>query len=70
MTFTLHNIDENFILIHLTLATRIMKPPHTGEAVAEAIINIKEEFELNEKQIVAVSDAGRNVKKRIRLVAL
>lgn len=62
-TFTLHYISDSFDLTHLTLSTRILKHPHTGEAISEAILDIKEEFQLNDKEIFAVSDAGRNVKK-------
>ena len=70
ITFTYHYINEDFNLIHLTLATRTLKPPHTGEAISEAIFDIKEEFQLNTKEIFAVSDAGRNVKKGICLAGL
>ena len=60
-------IDNSFNLVKVTLAVQNITSRHTGDAILSEIENIIENFNLQDKKIYLVSDAGSNVLRAARL---
>lgn len=54
----------------LCLGLKRFPHPHTGQLLADAFNKIKEEFELNDKTILAVTDSGGNIKLGCHILGL
>ncbi|XP_065316492.1 uncharacterized protein LOC135925202 [Gordionus sp. m RMFG-2023] len=67
ITFTFHEIDNNFNIVFYTLATHHVTQKHTAETILSEIEKVENEFDLGSKKIQMVTDAGPNVKKSVRL---
>lgn len=69
ITFTGHWI-ENFTMVSVVFKTEAFPHPHTGERIQAAFEDLKTEFGLREKTILAVTDGGSNVIKACRLMQI
>ncbi|XP_065318702.1 uncharacterized protein LOC135926698 [Gordionus sp. m RMFG-2023] len=67
ITFTFHEIDNNFNIVFYTLATHHVTQKHTAETILSEIEKVENEFDLGSKKIQMVTDAGPSVKKSVRL---
>ncbi|CAG4977728.1 unnamed protein product [Parnassius apollo] len=70
ITLTLHYLTTDFELKSFTLCTKLIEGKKTGEKIQAILLDIKECFDLQEKVLHSVTDAGSNVKRAISLAAL
>ncbi|CAG9792672.1 unnamed protein product [Diatraea saccharalis] len=70
ITFTLHYLTADFELKSFTLCTKLIEGKKTGAKIQETLNETKECFDLQEKVLHSVTDAGSNVKRAISLAAL
>lgn len=61
-------ILEDFRLVKVALATKLIKGKHTAENIKDDLLKILVEFGLDSKEIFITADGGRNVQKAIRLL--
>ena len=70
ITFTVHWIDENWILKQATLQTAYFPRPHTGENIKTRFIEVQKEFGLKEKIFESITDGKKNMIKACRLLEM
>lgn len=68
MTFTVHFITEETVLMNFTLKTCAVDSPHTAQNLADEIRKVLREFNLRDKNVTFVTDGGRNIVKAIELL--
>ena len=66
--FTYHFIDKQFKIKNILLGARYFEHPHTGEAIADNLKNILNEFRLTEKCKIWVTDNATNNIKFARVM--
>lgn len=69
ITMTLHFINELFVLENVTLITELIEGPKTAEKISAFIQKTLQNFELQNKYLFLVSDAGANVRKAASLLS-
>lgn len=63
-------INDSWEMQKLCLGLKRFPHPHTGQLLADAFNKIKDEYKLNNKRIIAVTDSGGNVKLGCRILGL
>ena len=67
MSFTLHFITEDFEMKARCLETMYFPEAHTGENIAQALRDVLDRWDLNEKQQTCITtDNGANVVKAVQ----
>jgi hypothetical protein len=61
MAVTCHFIDNNWVLRHILLDIFEIPSPHTGQAIADAILLLLNEFNLESKVLALTSDNASNI---------
>lgn len=70
MNFWIHWVDSEFAMRKMCLGFLRFPHPHTGESVAIAFENLKQDYKLEDKKFLAVTDNGKNLKKACRILKL
>jgi hypothetical protein len=65
--FTLHFCNDDYELKSLTLKTALFEGAHTGENIKQEMEETAEEFGIQSKKIIYVTDNGSNIVKACRL---
>lgn len=61
ITFTYHHVTNDFKLEYFTLCTKIFSGRHTGIAIKNEILEVKTNFNLQNKELTFVTDRGSNI---------
>ena len=61
VTITAHFVDKDWQLVSLVLQTRAMHESHSGANVAELLKRVADEWHLNDKDLVLVTDNAANM---------
>ena len=71
ITFSLHLIDADWNLVSFCLDTAPLYEDHTGQNIADAILDVLENWALDKDQLVAVTtDNGSNIVVALRNIAV
>jgi hypothetical protein len=70
ITTDIKTCDKNFRLKLVTLKTELFPRPHTMSRVKKSILDTLAEFNLENKNIIAVTDSGSDVVAGCRLAGL
>lgn len=70
ITYTCHWIDEDWTLQQVSLGTSPFPHPHTGDAIADDILKIFQQFEITDKVFRVTTDGGANIIKALKLIGL
>lgn len=62
ITFTYHFITKDWTIFHTVLKTSHFQAPHTGERTKNMFNKLLNDFNLQNKKIVCVTDGGSNMK--------
>lgn len=66
-TYTLHHIDNQWNLQNRVLKTSLMELSHTSQNICNDFNSVVDEYKLNNKKIVCVTDSAPNVVEACRL---
>ena len=61
VTITAHFVDKDWQLVSLVLQTRAMHESHSGANMAELLKRVADEWHLNDKDLVLVTDNAANM---------
>lgn len=67
-TYTLHQIDDNWKLNSRVLKTSLMESSHTAQNICDDFNRVVDEYKLNNKKIVCVTDSAANMVCACRLI--
>lgn len=68
LTFTYHFIDKNWKMFSTVLKTGHFEAPHTAQRTKEMFNKLLQEFELQDKKIICVTDGGSSMKSACNLI--